>query len=334
MSKFSRPSARTLTRTLAVAATAVGLGFVAPAGSVVSTTAAADAASDCLTAPSNARTTHRSGVDPNSVTAAQAATMDRALDAKVRKLAASGVLARNGTARGGSHKIIKIKTYFHVITKKNGTGRVTRNQVRRQVAVMNKAFAGRTSADAANTPFRFVLKGTDYTRNNDWYDWDFPERGADNDDRKAKRALHRGGWKALNVYTTNFTDVGLLGYASFPDEGKLKLDGVVVLNESLPGGSAAPFNRGDTLTHEVGHWLGLFHTFQGGCKAPGDHVKDTPFQADGPNVASCDESLDTCKQPGMDPVHNFMSYGDDPCLDNFTHGQERRMTKAWFAFRA
>jgi hypothetical protein len=63
-------------------------------------------------------------------------------------------------------------------------------------------------------------------------------------------------------------------------------------------------------------------------------VKDTPYQLDGANVFECDESLDTCKQPGMDPVHNFMSYGDDPCLDQFTRGQNKRMVKTWFAFRA
>lgn len=340
MTTISRPRGRKLARPLAVAFAVVGLGFVAPAGSVSTTSAAAVGPDACIEAPApNARSWQRSrhGDDPNTVTAAQAARMDRALDEKVRQLAARGVLRRDGQARAGSQvKTIRIKTYVHVITKKNGTGSVSRAQVRRQIAVLNDAFAGRKSPDAANTPFRFVLKAVDYTRNNDWYDWSFPERGADKDDKQAKTALHRGGWNALNIYVAVPSDsIGvLLGYATFPDEGKLKRDGVVVLNESLPGGSAAPYNKGDTATHEVGHWLALFHTFQGGCKRPGDHVRDTPFQDDGLNIFECDESLDTCKQPGSDPVHNYMSYGDDPCLDHFTHGQERRMTKAWFAFRA
>ena len=164
-----------------------------------------------------------------------------------------------------------------------------------------------------------MLKRADYARNNDWFDWDSLEPGDTENGRPARPSAHchRGGWKALNVYTTNFADVGLLGYATFPDEGKLKLDGVVVLNESLPGGlsGAVQRRRHGSLTR-VGHWLGLFHTFQGGCKAPGDHVKDTPYQARRCRTSRAATSpLDTCKQPGMDPVHNFMSYGDDPCLD-------------------
>ena len=107
----------------------------------------------------------------------------------------------------------------------------------------------------------------------------------------------------------------------------------MLLNDSLPGGSASPYNLGDTATHEVGHWLGLYHTFQGGCRPPGDYVTDTPYQANGDNIFECEESLNTCRQPGRDPVHNFMSYGDDLCLDRFSQGQAVRMTLIWKLFR-
>jgi hypothetical protein len=200
--------------------------------------------------------------------------------------------------------------------------------------VLNDAYAGRTARGSARTPFVFQLASVDVTRSSRWYDWQLKSNGGESSDAiKAKKALHQGGWGDLNIYVAALGD-GLLGYASFPQNGALALDGLVLLNDSLPGGSAAPYNLGDTATHEIGHWLGLFHTFENGCSSPGDAVDDTPYQLDGENIFFCNESDDTCPQPGADPVHNFMSYGDDPCLDRFTTGQGERMVQSWLAYRA
>ena len=230
------------------------------------------------------------------------------------------------THRGAT---IRVNTRFHVIRSDSGAGNVTNAQIDAQMAVLNNAFRGDSSPAAAPTPFRFRLASVDRTNNSDWYNWSLAD-----DDDPAKSALYQGSTRTLNIYTANL-EGGLLGYAYFPVPSPQYLDGVVLLNESLPGGTAAPYNEGDTATHEIGHWLNLYHTFQNGCATPGDRVNDTPYQDDGNRIFSCNTALDSCPaKPGNDPVKNFMSYGDDPCLNRFSAGQATRMTNAWNALRA
>jgi hypothetical protein len=141
-----------------------------------------------------------------------------------------------------------------------------------------------------------------------------------------KRALHQGTSRDLNFYT-NSPGGGLLGWATFPWDFDIKtngakLDGVVCLNQSLPGGTAAPYNLGDTGTHEVGHWFGLFHTFQGGCAVTGDRISDTPSEAS--PAFGCPGGRNTCAAAGIDPITNFMDYTDDGCMFKFTPKQAHR----------
>src|SRR3954465_16029046 len=98
-------------------------------------------------------------------------------------------------------------------------------------------------------------------------------------------------------------------------------------------GTTSPgrYDEGKTVTHEAGHWLNLEHTFFGGCNAKGDFVDDTPAQR-GPS-SGCPVGADTCREAGVDPIHNYMDYSYDSCYWEFTPGQTQRMRAAWLLWR-
>ena len=228
---------------------------------------------------------------------------------------------------------ITVDTYVHVIAEgtTRAQGYLSQADVDGQMALLNSAYAGQEGPSAANTPFRFRTVGTTYTVKPEWYEM-LPGSAAE---KAAKTALHRGTDETLNVYLSGLGG-GLLGYAYFPQQGgnsKPWRDGVVVLNESIPGGAVTNYAQGDTLPHEVGHWLGLYHTFQGGCSTSNDRVTDTPAEAT--PTTGCPTGKDTCgKDAGLDPVENFMDYSYDKCMYAFTPGQSARMDAVWKAFRA
>ena len=213
---------------------------------------------------------------------------------------------------------VTIDTVFHVICDDNGNGCNSDVQVNQQMAVINDSFSGRTGGD--DTPFRFNLTKITRTNNSAWH----TAGQGSSAEQQMKASLREGGPETLNIYSFAVGG-GLLGWATFPTSyaSNPSYDGVVVLNESLPGGSAAPYNEGDTGTHEVGHWVGLFHTFQGGCKRGGDQVADTP--AERSPAYGCPVNRDTCaRDAGVDPIFNFMDYTDDSCMFEFTPGQSAR----------
>ncbi len=222
-----------------------------------------------------------------------------------------------------------VPVYVHVVTPDGIEGNVPLSKVREQVHVLTLSFGG--AYGGVDTGFSFRLVSADWTVNPDWYNAGPGSKG----EREMKQALHRGGPEALNIYLTT---AGIyLGWAYFPSivksESRAYLDGIVVDWKSLPGMGLYPeFDLGFTATHEAGHWLNLYHTFQGGCNRYGDYVDDTPPQRT-PSFG-CPVGKDTCSDPGQDPIHNYMDYSDDPCYDQFTQGQAARMQDAWNFWRA
>ena len=234
------------------------------------------------------------------------------------KEAPAGIAARTGGT---------INVYFHVINNGTGlaNGDVPDSQIADQIAVLNAAYAA--------TGWSFTLASTDRTTSAAWY----TVTQGSSAESQVKAALRRGSADDLNIYTANIGG-GLLGWATFPSgyASNPSLDGVVALYSSLPGGTAAPYNLGDTVTHEVGHWMGLYHTFQGGCNATkGDYVSDTP--AEKSPAFGCPVGRDSCRKgkgsDELDPINNFMDYTDDSCMDRFSPGQDTRMDAQFTAFR-
>lgn len=232
------------------------------------------------------------------------------------------------TARATASVNVPVVVHVLAAGEDESQGNVSDAAIAEQMNILNAAFAG-TSGGAA-TAFQFSLVGLTRTINPQAAVLEFGTAT----EFAVKQALRQGDASTLNIYVAQ-SDSGTLGYATFPWDFPTAptLDGVVVAFQTLPGGSFAPYNEGDTLVHEVGHWLGLFHSFQGSCGSIGDDIPDT-----GPEFSpafGCPVGRDSCGGDSFsDPVNNYMDYSDDFCLFEFSPGQAERMDMFSAIFRA
>jgi hypothetical protein len=204
--------------------------------------------------------------------------------------------------------------------------------------VLNKDFA-KTNADAslipaafagaaAATNVRFTLAKRDpsgaatngiihkSTRVKSW---------SSNDAVKQSKRGGDDAWdtsKYLNIWVCDLGN-GLLGYAQLPG-GSASTDGVVVLYSSLPGGTAVPYDKGRTATHEVGHWLNLRHIW-GDASCGNDLVSDTPTQQTSNYGCPTFPKVTCSNGPDGDMFMNYMDYTNDACMYMFSSGQSSRM---------
>lgn len=228
--------------------------------------------------------------------------------------------------------LYNIPVVFHVIQGNGGAGFVSQSRIQQQIDVLNedfRALSGSPGAPGVDTRIQFFLATVDpngnpttgitYSTNNTWY----------NDNGSYWNSLAWDPDNYLNIYTNQAG--GSLGYVpNLPSGGIVgqNSDRVVVLWSTVGRNApiGPPFNQGRTLTHEVGHYLGLEHTFQGGCgggncNSSGDLICDTNAQSSPTN--GCPGNPTSCGN--QDPWHNYMDYSNDTCMWEFTEFQARRM---------
>lgn len=223
---------------------------------------------------------------------------------------------------------VVVPTWYHVIHD-GATGNITQAQLQAQFDQVNKDFAGleNPGSGAARMNIAFSLAGVTRTNNALWFS------DLDRYETQIKEALAVDNTRNFNQYFGNFR-AGLLGFCYFPNsfpESNFR-HGCMNLYSSVPGGSSTGYNEGKTTTHETGHGIGLFHTFQGGCTGNGDQVDDTCNQASG--TSGCPASRNSCPNNGcLDPIHNYMDYSTDRCMYEFTAGQSVRADEQLSTFR-
>ncbi|KAI9162810.1 Extracellular metalloprotease-like protein [Paramyrothecium foliicola] len=161
--------------------------------------------------------------------------------------------------------------------------------------------------------------------------WIQPDWANNRGEEDMKRQLRRGDYRDLNIYVIEQSGNSAAGWCTLPgpfQQQGFTHDGCTMTMDIL----ASPEISGKIGIHEVGHWMGLMHTFEGGCDGNADNVFDTPAENFDGNF-ECTPGRDSCPgHEGLDPVHNYMDYVHDWCMTEFTPGQVTLMHDMWHQF--
>jgi hypothetical protein len=339
-----RPTARRLATALLGLSLVGSAAFAtAPAHAVARRSAASASVTKPCLHPASRPTRWRKAPDTTAVSDRVSAQVDSVVRKASRTAGAR--TATGGSSSGFRAAVpgkITVPVYIHVIHgKKKSERRIGKYAARRMFRTLKAGYAGAQNPAAGGTSFTFRLRRITVSRNSAWYHAAPYSRA----DRQMKSRLHRGKARVLNIYVNRPRAQGalLLGFSMFPWQraARPRYDGVTISDISLPGGRARGYNQGDTVIHETGHWFGLLHTFEGGC-SDGDGVTDTPAEATA--SFTCDEGRNTCPidpatgqvidDGAPDPIHNFMDYSYDYCMNAFTPGQNARMVALFRHYRA
>ncbi len=240
----------------------------------------------------------------------------------------------NPTAAYAPSAIWRIPVVVHVISNTTGQGNLTDAAVQSQIAILNEDFravAGTPGAPGVDAKIEFFLATTDPAGaattgirryiNSTWYA----------DSGSYWLTIAWNPQRYLNIYTNSCGGGGVLGYVPWlPQNGApgTSADRVVILSSAFGRNASggAPYNQGRSCTHEVGHYLGLYHTFQGGCATAscyttGDTICDTNSESTA--RFGCPVGAVSCV--AADPIRNYMDYTDDSCMTGFSQEQARRM---------